>query len=83
MNLVVVFEDQATKHCQEGKPYPFASALQVQCLCGNLIHPIPGAWCTQCGLKVLEVRTDFADDKGNSVAGGHRQKTGPSTLRCI
>ena len=59
MNLVVVFEDQATKHCQEGKPYPFASALQVQCLCGNLIHPIPGAWCTQCGLKVLEVRTDF------------------------
>jgi hypothetical protein len=55
----VIFEDQATKHCQEGKPYPFASALKVRCLCGNLIHPIPGAWCTQCGLKVLEVRTDF------------------------
>ena len=59
MNMIVVFEDQATKHCQEGKPYLFASALKVQCLCGNLIHPIPGAWCTQCGLKVLEVRTDF------------------------
>ena len=59
MNMIVVFEDPGTKHCQEGKPYLFASALKVRCLCGNLIHPIPGAWCTQCGLKVLEVRTDF------------------------
>ena len=59
MNMIVIFEDQATKHCQEGKPYLFASTLEVQCICGNLIHPIPGAWCTQCGLKVLEVRTDF------------------------
>jgi hypothetical protein len=59
MNMVVIFEDQATKHCQEGKPYLFASALDVRCLCGNFIHPIAGAWCTRCGLKVLEVRTDF------------------------
>jgi hypothetical protein len=59
MNMVVIFEDQATKHCQEGKPYPFGSALKVQCLCGNLIHPIAGAWCTRCGLKVLEVRSDY------------------------
>jgi hypothetical protein len=56
MNIIVVFEDQATKHCQEGKPYAFASALEARCLCGNLVHPIPGAWCTLCGLKVLEVR---------------------------
>jgi len=63
MNLVVIFEDQATKHCQEGKPYVFASALKVQCLCGNLVHPIAGAWCTQCGLKVLQVRVE-AHDRG-------------------
>ena len=31
------FEDQATKHCQESKPYAFASALEVRCLCGNLM----------------------------------------------
>jgi hypothetical protein len=59
MNMIVVFENQATKNCQEGKPYPFASALNARCPCGNLIHPIPGAWCTQCGLKVVEVRTDY------------------------
>jgi hypothetical protein len=39
MNLIVVFEDQATKQCQQGKPYAFASALEVPCPCGNLIHP--------------------------------------------
>jgi hypothetical protein len=60
MNMIVIFEDPATKVCQEGKPYPFATALKVQCLCGNFINPIAGAWCTQCGLKVAEVRTDFA-----------------------
>ena len=58
MNLIVVFEDQATKQCQPGKPYAFASALEVPCLCGNLIHPIPGAWCPQCGTKVLEVKSE-------------------------
>jgi hypothetical protein len=57
MNIIVVYEDQATKRRQEGKPYAFASALEVRCLCGNLIHPIPGAWCTQCRLKVLDVRS--------------------------
>ena len=39
MNMIVVFEDQATKQCQESKPYAFATALDVQCPCGNLIHP--------------------------------------------
>ena len=58
MNLIVVFEDQATKQCQQGKPYAFASALEVPCPCGNLIHPIPGAWCPQCGTKVLEVKSE-------------------------
>jgi hypothetical protein len=58
MNVIVVFEDQETKEHQEGQPYAFASALEVPCLCGNLIHPIPGAWCTQCGAKVLEVRPE-------------------------
>jgi hypothetical protein len=58
MNIIVVFEDQATKQCQESKPYAFGSALEVQCPCGNLIHPIPGAWCTLCGTKVLEVRPE-------------------------
>jgi hypothetical protein len=57
MNIIVVFEDQATKQCQESTPYAFASALEVRCPCGNLIHPIPGAWCTLCGTKVLEVRS--------------------------
>ncbi|HLN01413.1 MAG TPA: hypothetical protein VK335_19145 [Bryobacteraceae bacterium] len=56
MNIIVVFEDQATKQRQDGKPYAFASALEVPCLCGNLIHPFPGAWCTGCGAKVVEVR---------------------------
>jgi hypothetical protein len=58
MNLIVVFEDQATKQCQQGKPYAFASALEVPCPCGNLIHPIPGAWCPQCGTRVLEVKSE-------------------------
>jgi hypothetical protein len=56
MNMIVVFEDQATKQRQDSKPYAFASALDVRCMCGNLIHPIPGAWCTKCGAKVVEVR---------------------------
>ena len=58
MNIIVVFEDQATKQRQESKPYALGSALEVQCPCGNLMHPIPGAWCTQCGTKVLEVRAE-------------------------
>ena len=58
MNMIVVFEDQATKQCQESRPYAFASALEVRCLCGNLVHPIPGAWCPQCGTKVVEVKPE-------------------------
>ena len=61
MNMIVIFEDPATKHCLEGKPYLFATALKVQCLCGNLINPIAGAWCTLCGLKVVEVRSEYAE----------------------
>jgi hypothetical protein len=56
MNIIVVFENQATKQRQDSKPYAFASALEVRCVCGNLIHPIPGAWCAQCDAKVVEVR---------------------------
>jgi hypothetical protein len=55
MNTIVVLEDPATKHRQECAPYAFASALEVHCPCGNLIHPIPGAWCTLCGRKVVDV----------------------------
>ena len=58
MNMIVVFEDHVTKQYQESKPYAFASALEVRCLCGNLVHPIPGAWCLQCGAKVVEVRPE-------------------------
>jgi hypothetical protein len=58
MNMIVVFEDQATQQRQESSPYTFASTLDVRCLCGNLIHPIPGAWCPQCGAKVVEVRPE-------------------------
>jgi hypothetical protein len=58
MNMIVVFEDQATKRFQESTLYAFASALEVRCLCGNLIHPIPGAWCPKCGTKVVEVRPE-------------------------
>jgi hypothetical protein len=56
MNMIVVFEDQATRQRKDGTPYAFASALQVRCICGNFIHPIPGAWCSRCGLRVVEVR---------------------------
>jgi hypothetical protein len=59
VNVIVVLEDQATKHHQESSPYAFAGALEVRCRCGNLIHPIPGAWCTLCGLKVVEVRQEY------------------------
>ena len=52
---ILIFEDRATQRT-ECKPYPFASTLEVRCVCGNLIHPILGAWCTLCGLKVVEVR---------------------------
>jgi len=41
MNVIVVLEDQATKQRHECTPYAFASALEVRCLCGNLIHAIP------------------------------------------
>ena len=58
VNIIVTFEDQATKQCQESQPYAFASGLDVQCPCGNLIHPIPGAWCTLCGVKVVGVRQE-------------------------
>jgi hypothetical protein len=58
MNVIVVLEHQATKQCQESKPYIFATALDVRCICGNLIHPIAGAWCTQCGLKIVAVRSE-------------------------
>ena len=76
MNMIVVFEDQATKQCQESKPYAFASALEVRCLCGNLVHPIPGAWCTQCGLKVVAVRQGYYGGKpfDEDIPDGGSQK---------
>ena len=58
MNIVVVFEDRATQKRRESSPYGFASTLDVRCLCGNLIHPIVGVWCPQCGAKVVEVRLE-------------------------
>ena len=58
MNIIVILEDPATKQRQECQPYAFASALEVRCLCGHLMHPIPGAWCTLCGLTVVEVRQE-------------------------
>ena len=60
LNIVVVFEDPATKQRKEGSPYKFASTLDVPCPCGNLIHPITGAWCPRCGAKVVEVRMEPA-----------------------
>lgn len=56
--MIIVLEDQVTKQRHERLPYAFASALDVRCLCGNLIHPIVGAWCSQCGVKVVEVRLE-------------------------
>ena len=58
MNVIVVLEDEVTRQRQECTPYEFASALEVRCPCGNLIHPIPGAWCTLCGMKVVDVRQE-------------------------
>jgi uncharacterized OB-fold protein len=63
MNMIVVFEHQATKQGQESKPYAFATALDVQCPCGNLIHPISGAWCPQCGTKVVEVKPEGRSER--------------------
>lgn len=60
LKVVVVFEDPTTKQRKEARPYTFADTLDVRCLCGNLIHPITGAWCPQCGAKVVEVRLEQA-----------------------
>ena len=60
MNTIVVIEDQSTKQRCEQKPYPSGGKLDVRCLCGNLIHPIVGAWCPQCGARVVEVRNEIA-----------------------
>ena len=49
-------QDPTTKQCHEHEPYTLGSRLDVRCLCGNLIHPISGAWCPLCGAKVIEVR---------------------------
>jgi hypothetical protein len=63
MNMIVIFEDQATKQRQESNPYTFASTLDVRCVCGNLIHAMPGAWCPQCGAKVVEVRLERTSER--------------------
>jgi len=62
LKVVVVFEDPATKLHKEGRPFTFASTLDVRCLCGNLVHPIIGAWCPRCGAKVVEVRLERTRD---------------------
>jgi hypothetical protein len=56
MNTIVVIEDQATKQTYDGEPFPMGTALNIQCLCGARIHPIVGAWCPQCGAKVVQIR---------------------------
>ena len=55
MNTIVVIEDQATKLIYDRDPYPMGTALDIACVCGARIHPIVGAWCTQCGAKVVQV----------------------------
>ncbi|MBZ5590845.1 MAG: hypothetical protein LAP39_01310 [Acidobacteriia bacterium] len=69
MNMIVVFEDRATKLRHDSNPYPFGRALEVLCLCGNPMHPILGAWCTHCGAKVVEVRQEHfgADCPGRQL----------------
>jgi hypothetical protein len=57
MNNIVVVEDQMTKQSYESEPYPMGSALDIPCLCGAHIHPIVGAWCRECGAKVVQVRS--------------------------
>jgi hypothetical protein len=61
LNIVVVIENQFNKQRYEQVPYPYAGRLDVVCLCGNLIHPILGAWCPQCGAKVIELRNEVTD----------------------
>jgi len=58
LNIIVVLENQSNKQRYEQAPYPFAGRLDVRCLCGSPIHPILGAWCPQCGAKVIEVRDE-------------------------
>jgi hypothetical protein len=72
MNVIVVFEDPASKQSHEGKPYTFASTLDVRCPCGNFIHPIPGAWCTQCEAKVVEIRYGAGGREGSTALGRAR-----------
>jgi len=58
MNTIVVIEDLATRQNLEGEPFPMGSALDIQCVCGAFIHPIVGAWCRECGAKVVQVRQE-------------------------
>ena len=61
LNIIVVIENQSNKQRYEQEPYPFAGRLDVRCLCGSPIHPILGAWCPQCGAKVIEVRDEITE----------------------
>jgi hypothetical protein len=55
MNTIVVIEDQATKERYDMEPYPMGTALDIKCVCGARIHPIVGAWCLNCGAKVIQI----------------------------
>ena len=56
MNTIVVIEDRATKLRFDMEPYPMGTALDIPCVCGAHIHPIVGAWCPECGAKVIQIR---------------------------
>ncbi len=75
MNITVVLEELTAKECRESKPYPLASTMVVlRCLCGYLIHPIAGASCPQCGLRVVDVRRE--------PSGAIERGTVPVPLAC-
>ena len=64
--VVVVFETNATKQRHETTPYEFGSALEVRCLCGNLVHSFEGAQCRGCGATVVEVRHVISEKSESS-----------------
>jgi len=56
MNTVLVTEDPVTKQNYDSEPFPMGAALDIQRVCGGRIHPIVGAWCPKCGVKVVQIQ---------------------------
>jgi hypothetical protein len=56
MNTIWVIENPMKKHSHNSEPSPMGAALEIPCVCGAHIYPMVGAWCQQCGAKVVQIR---------------------------